>query len=212
MHISLTDDFALECGSECHGDGQLGHLDLNVPQFQRGLDGLVVIADGNQCAGNLILSQIDVHDDGEAQSNGACTGRNHHSVDGTEGVDKGGNAVLGVIQQTGQISGLDVAEDQSSTDRNSDDMDDGGHIMAQRNDAQFQAHLDAAFGALLDNITDQEGHDALGLVVLTTLTTSSALSALPRTTATPGISPVTSGTPRERMMGSGTKPMPDSFS
>ena len=45
-------------------------------------------------------------------------------------------------------------------------MDDGGHVMSQRNDTQLQTHLDAALGALLDDVAHHEGHDALALVVL----------------------------------------------
>ena len=137
MHIGLTDDLALEGGGEGHGDGQLLHLDLDVPQLQRLLHGLGVVAYGLQSAGNLILAQIDVHNHGEAQSDGARTGGNHHGVNGAEGVDEGGNTVLGVVQQTGQIAGLNVAENQSGTDGHGDDMDDGGHVMSQRNDTQL---------------------------------------------------------------------------
>ena len=45
-------------------------------------------------------------------------------------------------------------------------MDDGGHIMAQRDDAELKAHLDARFRALFNDFADHEGHDALGLIVL----------------------------------------------
>ena len=38
--------------------------------------------------------------------------------------------------------------------------------MTQRDDAEFQPHLDAAFGALLNDIADHEGHDTLGLIIL----------------------------------------------
>ena len=38
--------------------------------------------------------------------------------------------------------------------------------MAQGDDTELQAHLHAALGALLDDIAHQEGHNALGLVVL----------------------------------------------
>ena len=166
VHVGLADDLALEGGGEGHGDGQFLHLDLDVPQFQRLLHGLGVVAYGLQSAGNLILAQIDVHDHGEAQSDGARTGGNHHGVNGAEGIDEGGNTVLGVVQQTGQIAGLNVAENQSGTDSHGNNMDDGGHVMSQRNDTQLQTHLDAALGALLDDVAHHEGHDALGLIVL----------------------------------------------
>ena len=125
-----------------------------------------MVAYGLQSAGNLILAQIDVHDHGEAQSDGARTGGNHHGVNGAEGIDEGGNTVLGVVQQTGQIAGLNVAENQCGTDGYGNNMDDGGHVMSQRNDTQLQTHLDAALGALLDDVAHHEGHDALALVVL----------------------------------------------
>ena len=125
-----------------------------------------MVAYGLQSAGNLILAQIDVHDHGEAQSDGARTGGNHHGVNGAEGIDEGGNTVLGVVQQSGQIAGLNVAENQCGTDGHGNNMDDGGHVMSQRNDTQLQTHLDAALGALLDDVAHHEGHDALALVVL----------------------------------------------
>ena len=45
-------------------------------------------------------------------------------------------------------------------------MDDGGHVMAQRDDTQLEAHLDALLSALFDDVADHEGHDALGLIAL----------------------------------------------
>ena len=45
-------------------------------------------------------------------------------------------------------------------------MDHSGHVMAQRDDAQLEAHLDACVGALLNDVADHEGHDALGLIIL----------------------------------------------
>ena len=125
-----------------------------------------MIGAGFQRARNLIFAEVDIDHDREAQRDGAGTGGNDDIVDGTEGVDERGNALLGVFQQAGQIARLYVAEDQRRTDGDGDDMDDGSHIMAQRDDTQFKAHLDARFRALLDDIADHEGHDALGLIVL----------------------------------------------
>ena len=161
-----------------------------------------------QRARNLIFAEVNVDHDREAQRNGACARGDDDIVDRAEGVDEGGNTLFGVGKQPCKIARLHVAEDQRRTDGNGDDVDDCRNVMTQRDDAQLQTHLDACVGALLDHIADQEGHDALGLVVLDDLCASSPFSALPSTTATPGISPVTSGTPSERMMGSGTKPMP----
>ena len=45
-------------------------------------------------------------------------------------------------------------------------MDNSGHIVAQRDDAKLKTHLDARIGALLDDVADHKGHDALGLVIL----------------------------------------------
>ena len=45
-------------------------------------------------------------------------------------------------------------------------MDHGGHVVAQRHHAELQAQLHAALDALLDDVADQEGQYALGLVVL----------------------------------------------
>ena len=56
VHVGLADDLALKGSGEGHGDGQLLHLDLDVPQLQRLLHGLGVVAYGLQSAGNLILA------------------------------------------------------------------------------------------------------------------------------------------------------------
>ena len=45
-------------------------------------------------------------------------------------------------------------------------MDDSRHVVAKRNDAKLKAHLDAGVCALLNDVADQEGHNALRLVVL----------------------------------------------
>ena len=166
VHVGLPDDFALESGGESHGDGQFLNLDLNVPQLQGLLHGVVVVAHGLQSAGNLVFAQVDVHHHREAQGDGAGTGGDHHGVNGAKGVHEGGNTVLGVVQQARQVAGLNVAEDQSGTDGNGDNVDDGGHVMAQGDDTELQAHLHTGLSALLDDIAHQEGHDALGLVVL----------------------------------------------
>ena len=123
---------------------------------------------GLQGAGDLILAQVNIHDHREAQSDSARTSGNDNGIDGAEGIDESGDSVLGVFQQAGQIAGLHITEDQSSADGNGDHMDDGGHIMAQGDDAEFQTHLDT-LGHLLDAVADQEGHDALGLVILDNL-------------------------------------------
>ena len=130
------------------------------------LDGLGVVAHILQSAGDLEIADILVHDDGEAQGNGAGTGGDHHLVEGAEGVDEGGNAVLGVLEESTQIAGLDVAEDQGCTDGHGDHVNDAGDVVAQRHHAELKAHLHTLSGGLLDAVADHEGHNALGLVVL----------------------------------------------
>ena len=166
LHVGLTDDLALECSCECNGDGQLLGLDLDAAQLQRLLDRLIMVGAGLQCARNLIFAEVDIDHDREAQRDCACTRGNDDIVDRTEGIDERGNALLGVLEQARQIARLHVAEDQRGTDGDGDDMDDGGHIMAQRDDAELKAHLDARFRALFNDFADHEGHDALGLIVL----------------------------------------------
>ena len=166
LHVGLADDLALEGGGKGHGDGQLLGLDLDAPELQGLLDGLGVIEDGLQGAGHLVFAQVDVHHHGEAQGDGAGAGGDNHGIDLTKGVHKGGHAVLGVVQERGQVAGLDVAEDQRGADGHGDHVDHGGHIVSQGHHAHFKTHLHAAFGALLDDVAHQEGHDALGLIVL----------------------------------------------
>ena len=115
---------------------------------------------------SLHVAQILVRDDGEAQGDGAGAGGDHHLVQRPEGVDEGGNAVLGVGQQAAEVAGLDVAEDQGGADGHGDHVDDGGDVVAQRHHPQLQTHLHALVQGLLDAVADHEGHDALGLIIL----------------------------------------------
>ena len=166
LHIRLADDLALKGGGEGHGDGQLLDLDLDAPEGQGVLDGLAVVAHILQSAGNLEVADVLVHDDGEAQGDGAGAGGDHHLVEGPEGVDKGGDTLLGVLQQARQVAGLDVAEDQGRPDGHGDHVDDAGDVVAQGHHTELQAHLHALGQGLLDAVADHEGEDALGLVVL----------------------------------------------
>ena len=166
LHVGLADNFAFKCGSKRDRNRELLGLDLDSAQLERLLDGLVVIQTAFQRARNLIFAEVNVDHDREAQRNGACARGDDDIVDRAEGVDEGGNTLFGVGKQPCKIARLHVAEDQRRTDGNGDDVDDCRNVMTQRDDAQLQTHLDACVGALLDHIADQEGHDALGLVVL----------------------------------------------
>ena len=166
LHVLLADDLALEGRGEGHGDGQLGDLDLDAPQLQGALHGLAVVGDGLQRAGHRKVADVLVHHHREAEGDGARPGGDDHLVQGAKGVHEGGYAFLGVIQQPGQVAGIVGAEDQRRADGDGDHVDHGGHVVAQGHHAEFQAQLHAGLGALLDDVADQEGHDALGLVVL----------------------------------------------
>ena len=166
LHVGLTDDLALECSCERDGDGQFLGLDLDAAQFQRLFDRLIVVIAGFQRTRNLIFAEVDIDHDREAQRDCACTRGNDNIVDCAEGIDERGNALLGVLEQASQIARLHVAEDQRSTDGDGDDMNHGSHVMAQRDNAELKAHLDARIRALLNDFADHEGHDALGLIVL----------------------------------------------
>ena len=125
-----------------------------------------MVAHRFQRAGNLVFSQINIRDHGEAKCNGAGTGGYDHLVDRAKGVDKCGNTVLGVVQQTGQVAAFQAAEDQRRTDRDGDNVDHARHVMAQRYYTKVQPHLYAAFRTLLDHIAHQTRQNALGLVIL----------------------------------------------
>ena len=60
------------------------------------------------------------------------------------------------LQQIAELAGFNTAKDQRRTDCNSYNMDNGSYVMAQRYHAELEAHLYAAFGCLVDHITDQE--------------------------------------------------------
>ena len=92
----------------------------------------VVVGDGLQCAGDLEIADILVHNHGEAQRNGSGTGGDHHFAQCAEGVDVGGYTFLCIGQQSGQVAGLDIAEDQRCADCHRHYMDDAGYIVAQR--------------------------------------------------------------------------------
>ena len=161
VHVGLADDLALKGGRKGDGDGQLLRLDLDVAQLEGVLDGQAVIQHGFQRAGDLILAEVDVDDDREAQGDGACARGDDDIVDRAERIDERRDALLRVLQQAGQVAGLDIAEDQGRADGDGDGVDDGGDVMAERHDAQLEAHLHAALGALVENAADEEGQDAL---------------------------------------------------
>ena len=166
LHVRLADDLPLKGGGESHGNGQLLHLDLDIAQGQGALDGLLVIGDRLQCAGDLEITDILVHDHREAQGDSPSAGGDHHLAESPEGVDKGGHPLLGVLEKAGQIPGLDVAEDEGRADSHGDHVDDAGNVVAQGHHPQLQAHLHALAQGLLNAVPDHEGENALGLVVL----------------------------------------------
>ena len=166
LHVGLADDLTLESGGEGHGDGELLDLDADIAQGEGALHGLRVVQDGLQGAGDLEIADVLVHDHGEAQGDGPRSGGDRHGVQRAEGVDEGGDPLLGVGQQTCQIAGLDVAEDEGGADGHGDYMDDAGDVVAQGHHPELQTHLHALLQGLLDAAADHEGEDALGLVVL----------------------------------------------
>ena len=103
---------------------------------------------GFQRARHLIFAQIHVHDHREAQRDGARARGDDHLVQRAEGVDKGGNALLGVFQQAGQIARLHAAEDQRRADCHGDDVDDARYVVTQRHDAEFKPKFYAHFNRL----------------------------------------------------------------
>ena len=97
LHIASADNLALECGSECHRNRKLGHFNLDVTQLQGLLYGHAVIQDRLQCARNLILAQIYVYDNREAQCDSACACGYNHLVQSAEGIYKCGYSFLWYI-------------------------------------------------------------------------------------------------------------------
>ena len=85
LHIRLTDDLALERGGKRHGDGQLLGLDLDATQLERLLDRLIMVGAALQSARNLVLAQVNIDHDREAQRDRAGAGRHDHIVDRAEG-------------------------------------------------------------------------------------------------------------------------------
>ena len=166
LHIGTADDLALESGSEGNRDIDIGDLDLDVPGLQRGGVELLNIGLHDQALGNTEDVLLLVGDDGEAQSNGAGAAGNDHIVQRSEGVDESGHTLHGVLHQTGSVTGLDVAEDQSGTDGHGDNMDDGGDILAQGDDADVVAGLVLLLLELIDDAAHQSDQHALALIAL----------------------------------------------
>ena len=164
--VGLADYLALEGGGEADRDGDLADLYLDVAQLERGLDGLGVVGDADQRAGDLILAEVHVDDDGEAERDRAGAGGYDDLVERAEGVDEGGDALLGVVEELTEVARRDGAEDERRADGDGDDVDDGGYVVAQRHDAVVETHLDALGGGLIDDVADEEGQQALVLVVL----------------------------------------------
>ena len=120
---------------------------------------------GFKRTGNLQVAQGDVHNNGEAQCNSACTSGNNNVVDSAERVDEGRHALFGVLKQCGQVARLNSAEDQSSTNSNGHNMGNSRYVVAQRHNAVLNAHLHAFSDSLVNDFANQEGHQALILVI-----------------------------------------------
>ena len=98
--------------------------------------------------------------------------------------------------------GVMLPKIRGSAQRDGDDMDDGGDVLAERDDADIVAGLVALLLELVDDAAHEGDEDALALVALHERDGLIGRGAEPRITATPGMSPVTSGTPRLRMTAS----------
>jgi len=166
LHVGLADDLALEGRCERNRNRKLLGLDLNAAQLERLFDGLVVVKTALQRARNLIFAKVNVDHDREAQCDRARACGDDDIVDRTERIDERGNTLFRVGKKARQIARLHIAEDQSRADGDGHNVDDSRHVMAQRDDAELKAHLHTGVCALLDDVADQEGHNALRLVVL----------------------------------------------
>ena len=101
---------------------------------------------------------------------------------------------------------LDVAEDQSGSYSYGNHMDYRSYILAQRNHTHIGAGLVAQLLALINDAAHQSNQDTLCLIGFYQINAFLCCGAAPRITATPGISPVTRGTPSSRITASARWP------
>ena len=125
-----------------------------------------MIGYGFQCAGNLILAQINVYHYREAQCDCAGTCGNNHFVQCAESIYECGNSFLGIRKQSRKVARSYAAEDQCCTDCNGYNVDHGSHVMSQGDDTKLQTHLYAGFCTLLDDISNQKCQNTLALIIL----------------------------------------------
>ena len=165
LHIALTDNLALESGRKCYRNRDLGHFNLDTPEFQRLLYSHGMIGYRFQSARNLILAQIHIYDNREAKSDGACASGYNDLIQRSESIHKGRNSFLGILQKARQIARRQVSKDQRRADSYGHYMNDRGHIVSQRNYTEIKAQLHTAFRALFNHIANHKGHNALALVI-----------------------------------------------
>ena len=121
---------------------------------------------GFECAGDLQITDRLIDDDREAKSDRSRARGDDNLVQRAECIDECGDAFLCISKQIRKVAGLNIAEDKRSANRDSNNMNHGGHVMAKRDNAKLKTHFDALLRGLLDAIADHEGQNAFGLVVL----------------------------------------------
>lgn len=94
MHIVSSNNLALECSSKGNRNRKLGNFDLDVAQLQGFLYSHRMICYALQRSGNLILAQIHIHNNREAQRNCACACGYYNRVDLAESIHECRNTIL----------------------------------------------------------------------------------------------------------------------
>ena len=166
LHVALADDLAFERGSEGDRNVDRGDLDLDVARLEGGGVELADVLLHDEALRDAVDVLGLVRNDREAEGNGASAAGDDDVVQGLEGVDERGNALHRVLHQAACIARGDVAEDQGRAQRDGDDMDDGGDILAERDDADIVAGLVALLLELVDDAAHEGDEDALALVAL----------------------------------------------
>ena len=169
LHITSTDDLALECRCEGYRDINLGNLNLNVTCLKRGSVefGYVFLNDQALRHTEDVLSLVG--DYRETKCDSACTASYYYVIQRFECVYECRYTIHGVFHQSACITRCYVTEDQSCTKCYGYNMDYRSHIFAKRYDTKCISHIQSSFYTLVDHITNQSYQNTLCLIALNKL-------------------------------------------
>ena len=206
LHVTTTDDLTLECGCECNRDIDIGDLDLNVTCFKRGSIEFAYVFLYDQALryaeefSSLVIT-------GKPRAIAPAPQATITGSSGAKAFTNAGTRFMVYSIRAASVARSYVTKDQSRTDCYRYNVDNRGYIFTKRDNTYVSAGLHASLSHLIDDAAYQSYQNTLCLIGSSPEPhASSTEGAEPRITATPGISPVTRGTPSSRITASARCP------